>query len=141
MAWESPAWPDPHVALCRVDANTTNFVQNAGRWQSLDWENSGWGDPAFELADLMLHPAYLAVPDMRWTQVVELYTQLTGNEVAERLEVYYPALLVFWAVRFARYLYEVPRGLDLRLVARPTDWHADFRRKYQKYLERAVQRF
>ena len=137
--WEKPSWPEPRVALCRVDANIANFVQSADYWRSVDWENSGWGDPAFELADLMSHPAYAKVPDARWAQVAERYTQLTRDDVAERLEVYYPAMLVFWAVRFALYLYEVPRGLDPRLVTRPPDWQADFKRKYEHYLKRAHQ--
>ena len=138
-AWEKPTWPEPRVALCRVDANITNFVQSAGYWRSVDWENSGWGDPAFELADLMSHPAYMEVPDAQWAHVAERYAQLTRDDVAERLKVYYPAMLVFWAARFALYLYEVPRGLDPRLVARPADWQADCGRKYKHYLERAHQ--
>jgi hypothetical protein len=28
-------------------------------------ENSGWGDPAFEIAELMTHPAYEVVPPSR----------------------------------------------------------------------------
>src|SRR5207245_2756202 len=57
-----PDWPAPQLALCRVDPNTLNFVRRPGAWASVDWENAGWGDPAFELADLFTHPAYSSVP-------------------------------------------------------------------------------
>lgn len=39
--------------------------------------------------------------------------------------------------RFARLLYEVPRGLDERLVTRPAGWEATAPRQYQRYLARA----
>jgi aminoglycoside phosphotransferase (APT) family kinase protein len=56
-----PDWPEPPLVLCRVDPNPLNFIRRPGLWGSVDWENSGWGDPAFEIADLMTHPAYLDV--------------------------------------------------------------------------------
>ncbi len=56
-AWPSPSWPQPRLALCRVDPNPTNFVRTRDGLRSVDWENSGWGDPAFEIADLLVHPA------------------------------------------------------------------------------------
>lgn len=43
--WEAaslPNWPPPPVGLCRVDANTLNFVRRPGGWASVDWDNSGW---------------------------------------------------------------------------------------------------
>lgn len=57
-----PAWPQPPVALCRGDPNISNFLRRPGTWASVDWEYSGWGDPAFEIADLATHPKYDAVP-------------------------------------------------------------------------------
>jgi hypothetical protein len=41
-------------------------MRRAGAWASVDWENSGWGDAAFEIADMMTHPAYVTVPAALW---------------------------------------------------------------------------
>ncbi len=140
LARTIPAWPKPPVALCRGDSNPTNFVRRAGSWCSLDWEYGGWGDPAFEMADLITHPAYALVPSERWPWVVAHYTELTRDMRApERIQTYVLVLSVWWAVRFARYLYDVPRGLDPRLVAFPTGWLAEAERKYRKYVELAQQ--
>ena len=136
--WEAyplPDWPPPPVALCRVDTNTRNFVRRPTGWASVDWENSGWGDPAFEVGELMAHAAYIDVSAERWAWVADRYCSLTGDETcAVRIPVYYWAMLVFWAVRLARFLYEVPRGLDQRLVERPADWQADLQARYEHYL-------
>ena len=121
--------------LCHIDGNVSNFISCSGELYAVDWEGSGWSDPAFELANLMTHPAYLGVPRSRWEWVIRTYARLSRNDaVAERTRVYYPFLVAFWVARFARSLYEVPLGLDQRLVERPSDWQEATTRKYQHYL-------
>ena len=121
--------------FCHVDANVSNFIKRSGELYAVDWEGSGWSDPAFELANLMTHPAYLNVPRSRWEWVSRTYARLSRNDaVAERVKVYYPHLVAFWVARFARTLYEVPQGLDQRMVERPSNWQEDTMRKYQHYL-------
>ncbi len=101
----------------------------------MDWDGSGWGDPAFDIAGLIAHAAYVDVPLSRWEWVVDTYCRLAGDDgMAVRIGVYRRALLLFWAIRLARFLYEVPRGLDPRLVERPEGWEVDIRRKYDRYL-------
>jgi len=136
-----PGLPPAEYALCRVDANCANFIRQPGVWASVDWENSGWGDPAFEIVDLMTHPALVDVPDERWEWVIAEYARLTGDRAAPaRIRAYYPLMLIWWVVRLARYLYEVPRGLDQALVARTPSWEQDLRAKYARYLQRAQAR-
>ena len=53
-----PCWSRVAPVLCRVDENIFNVVRRPGAWASGDWENAGWGDPAFDVAQLMTHPAY-----------------------------------------------------------------------------------
>jgi aminoglycoside phosphotransferase (APT) family kinase protein len=133
-----PSWSDAPSTLCRVDPNSLNFIRRPGLWASVDWENSGWGDPAFEIADLMSHPAYREVPSTRWAWVIDTYGHRVGDPAAAtRIQVYYKIMLVFWVARLARYLYEVPRGLDQRLVAPPPDWQTDMQAKYEYYLDLA----
>jgi thiamine kinase-like enzyme len=135
-----PTWPPPAQALCRCDPNILNFVCCDDVWRSVDWENSGWGDPAFEIADLMAHPAYATVSDARWEWVVATYMALNGDTaVNQRIAVYYVLTLVWWVARLARSLYEIPAGREqARLVARPAHWQADLQAKYDSYVRRAT---
>jgi len=130
-----PKWPPPQLVLCRVDPNTLNFVRRHTTWASVDWENSGWGDPAFEIADLVTHPAYVTVPAERRKWLIETYcAQRDDHGTATRIQVYYRLMLIWWVARLERMLYEVPRGGDRRLVARPDDWQLDIQAKYARYL-------
>jgi aminoglycoside phosphotransferase (APT) family kinase protein len=61
-----PTWSKAPVTLCRLDNNLTNYVRRPGPWASVDWEYSGWGDPAFEVANLVTHVACKDVPPSRW---------------------------------------------------------------------------
>jgi hypothetical protein len=117
-------------------------LRRSSGWASVDWENSGWGDPAFEIADLITHPAYEAVAQARWDWLIDAYVERTGDRTAAlRARTYLTILLAWWVVRLARYLYEVPRGLDQRLVSHPPDWQAETERKYARYVARAEQHF
>jgi hypothetical protein len=133
-----PSWPAPPRAICRVDANYRNFLRRPGSWASVDWENSGWGDPAFEMADLIGHAAYMDVPAARWEWVAERYAELSGDRSARaRIPAYTAVALTWWVARLARYRYEVPRGLDPRLAARSDGWEADIAGKERRYIELA----
>jgi hypothetical protein len=135
---EFEEWPAVAPALCRVDPNYLNFIRRPGPWGSVDWENSGWGDPVFEIADLMSHPAYLAVPAGQWEPFVESYCQLVADPgAAGRIRVYRQIMLVWWVARLARFLYEVPAGLDERLATRPEGWLAGRQVQYEQYVSLA----
>lgn len=140
-AWTPPRWPTPPRALCRTDANWRNLLSRPEAWASVDWENSGVGDPAFDLADLLTHPAYASVPSERWPWVVEAYAEAVGDRwVQRRVWTYELVLQVWWAVRWARTLYEVPRGLDPRLTDRSPTWQRDAEGAFTSALERAARR-
>ena len=137
-----PSWPPVSATLCHVDSNTLNFIRRPGLWAAVDWENSGWGDPAFELADLLTHPAYVEVPATQWEGLIALYCELSRELSRDscaplRTRVYTKILLVWWLARLARYLYEVPLGLDQRLVPFGTERRSDFQAKYAHYLRLA----
>jgi aminoglycoside phosphotransferase (APT) family kinase protein len=131
-------WAEALLTLSWGDPNTRNLIRRSGLWAAVDWENSGWGDPAFDVAELMTHPAYMEVPRARWEWVVDAYCDLVGDTAtAIRVQAYYRVMLVWWVARVARYLYQVPRGLDERLVARPAGWREDMQAKYEHYLRLA----
>jgi aminoglycoside phosphotransferase (APT) family kinase protein len=134
-----PSWRPPPVTLCRSDPNIENMVRRPGSWASVDWENSGWGDPAFEIADLVTHAAYLGVPSDRWEWVVQLYARLTGSpDVLDRVPVYVTLNQAVWAARFGRILYAIPRGLDVRLTPWPVGWLKTVQTQYEHYMEAAL---
>lgn len=61
----------------------------------------------------MCHPQYDTVPTERWQWVTAHYAELTGDLAAvARIRSYYPLMLVWWAARLVRMLYEVPLGRD-----------------------------
>jgi aminoglycoside phosphotransferase (APT) family kinase protein len=133
-----PSWPEPPAALCRIDNNILNMVRRPGPWASVDWENAGWGDPAFDVAHWITHASYIGVPPARWQWVKERYVSAVDDPtVAQRIDAYLPIVWVWWVVRLARYLYEIPRGLDDRLVPWPDGWQADLQAKYEHYLAKA----
>jgi aminoglycoside phosphotransferase (APT) family kinase protein len=133
------SWPSPPVTLCRCDSNPENFIRRPSGWASVDWEYSGWGDPAFELAELTCHPAYLGAPSPPLDLLVALYDPPVGDQMfSARVQVYYRLMLVWWAARLARVLYEVDRGLDERLAPRSAAWRAETEVNYNEYLRRAM---
>lgn len=134
--WVMPEWSTPALVLCRGDANCGNFIRRAAGWASVDWEYSGWGDPAFEIAELITHPRYMDVPTARWEWVIAAYAAAVADPgVALRIRTYVKLMHVWWVARLARYLYEVPRGLDERLVQRSAGWRDAMLRTYDHYVE------
>lgn len=131
-------WDAPTVTLCKGDPNINNFVRHTDTWRSVDWEYSGWGDPAFEVADLLTHPKYLAVTDARREWVIETYCARRADAtLATRIRAYRQLMLIWWVARFARLLYEAPRGLDSRLAIPSLTWRAETEAKYEHYLQQA----
>lgn len=67
---------------------------------------------------MLTHPSYAAAPPERWLWVVATYSTAVGDSGAsQRIRVYELVLCVVGSA-LARMLYEVPRGLDPRLVER-----------------------
>lgn len=136
-----PTWPAITEVLCRVDANTLNFIKTKSGWKSVDWENCGWGDPAFEVADILTHPAYEAMSQSRWQWLIDAYCQKsTDPTMAQRIQVYLTVMLVWWVVRLVRYKVEIPSGQDQRLtqtLQNQAEWATKRNAQYQHYLDLA----
>lgn len=133
-----PEWPPAPVTLCRLDNNITNYIRRRGPWASVDWEYSGWGDPAFDVANLLTHVTVQEAAAPRRMSFAGCYCSLVADKgTAVRIQVYYDILVVWWAARLARFLYEIPRGQDQRLAEWPAGWQADYQAKYERYLRLA----
>lgn len=134
-----PSWPPPRPTLCRCDPNIRNLIRRPDRWLSADWENSGWGDPAFEIADLIAHPSYIDVPEEQWENVITMYCSLSDDPTAiERIPIYHAMMLLWCAARFAFSHYHVIHHQltdDHRLVPRNASWDAMAEDRLAHYLE------
>lgn len=137
-------WGEPQIRFIRSDANNSNFVWTAETLHSIDWEYSGWGDPAFEIVDLVMHPAYLSLSPEQRTWVLETYKTIAreyrqDDTLEQRIQVYSQTLAAWWVARFCRYLYEIPRGLDPRLIERAPDAQTTGEERLAIYVEWAGQ--
>lgn len=140
MQLELPILPKAPMVLCRSDPNTLNFVRQENCWLSVDWESSGWGDPAFDIADIIIHPKYFLQKDLDQQMIIDMYSALANSDaIGERIKVYSLSLLIYWCFRWHRYLYEVPRQMDVRLVNHEPlqGFEQKIMRRYQYYLEKA----
>lgn len=137
-----PTWSPPHLCLCRGDGNCRNFLRRLPRWASVDWEYSGWSDPAFEIADLLAAPTFLTVTPDRREWVIDAYCARSADPtITTRIWTYYQLMLIWWVVRFARSRYEIPLGRDQRLAERPATWREDNEAMYDAYFRRAEASF
>jgi aminoglycoside phosphotransferase (APT) family kinase protein len=107
-----------HVALCRGDANLLNFARGQNDWRSVDWEYSGWGDPAFDFAWLLAHPTLLgvsaAVRDWATEKYCDFMDALIHNK---RVDIYYKTIVLYWVARYAYNLCKAEIGKEKRRKA------------------------
>jgi thiamine kinase-like enzyme len=112
--WQFPVQP----RLIHCDPNCRNMIEFEGVIRLIDWENSGWGDPAFDIADLCANPLYgIALPAEHhawmWTEHSRL---LDDPTLPERAALYTRLLHVWWVMRTGRYLVEANtrlKGINL----------------------------
>lgn len=91
--------PAAKTGLITCDTNPTNMILNSGRVWIIDWESSGWGDPAFDVADLLVRPNCMGVPQEMRTWVLARYAELMHDEsLPERILMYERLMLIFWLV-------------------------------------------
>ena len=118
------------LRLCHVDPNLANAIWGEDdrlRW--VDWEYSGWGDPALELADLRWHGALAGLSEAQHAWLRAGYRRPAGDPgFAARLAVWDRLLATRWPFLVARWLWSQYRGPDrLRLTpftAAPAELYA-----------------
>lgn len=127
------------LGLCRVDPNLANAVWGEDdrlRW--VDWEYSGWGDPALDLADLRWHAALagLSVAQHRWLR--DNYRRPAADEDFDRrLAVWDHILATRWPFLVLRWWWSQHHGPDRVRLTRPTIDPADLRARLVRFIERA----
>jgi Ser/Thr protein kinase RdoA (MazF antagonist) len=115
----NPARDALPLGLCRVDPNLANVVWNEdGRLRWVDWEYSGWGDPALDLAELRWHVPLADVPDPRAWQRTQTHLRQNYPRPAddpafdERIAVWDRFLSVRWPLLVLRWLWSLHNGPD-----------------------------
>ncbi len=136
----SPAGDHSQAALVRIDGNLANVIrQPDGRLAFIDWEYSGVGDPAYDLAELRWHPRALAVvPQQAWDRALAGYPVPAGDPgFCERLAVYGRLLPAWWTARTAAHLLDGIEGAPSsrrRMVRLPARLFRGARRQLDVYL-------
>lgn len=129
------------LRLCRVDPNLANAVwSDDGRVRWVDWEYSGWGDPALDVADLRWHAALSSLSTGQHAWLRNSYRRPAGDDHFElRLMVWDRLLATRWAFLILRWLWSGHHGPDrVRLTRPPTDVVA-LRVRLIRFIERAEQ--
>ena len=124
------------TALIRCDPNTPNFIRRSDGWRSVDWEYSGWGDPAFTIGEMLAHPKYLGLDEATWAWVIDAYC--AGAKVGDtvtpaRIAAYRTAMLAWWAAKCEQNMWLNAKHAGGRLVPLPADWRKqtlDLRARY-----------
>lgn len=91
----------PVLGFCRLDGRFANVIQRPdGRVGMVDWEDSGLGDPAFALADMMIHvnqEDLLAWDE--WMAAFAEYLQMMAardNDFRGRVHLYHALIPAWW---------------------------------------------
>lgn len=102
------------LGLCRVDHNRTNAIWGVdGRLRWVDWEFSGWGDPALDLADMRWHVALDGIGVSGHTWMRAHYRRPAGDPTFEaRLALWDRLLATRWPFLALRWLWSREHGPD-----------------------------
>jgi hypothetical protein len=127
------------LRLCRVDPNLANAIWRSDerlRW--VDWEYSGGGDPALDLADLRWHAALEDLTDEQHAWLRENYRRPEDDPAFdERLRVWDCILATRWPLLMLRLLWSQSNGPDrIRLTQTVAD-RRDVRARMVRFIERA----
>lgn len=127
------------LRLCRVDPNLANAVWcDDARLRRVDWESSGWGDPALDLADLRWHAALDGLSSAEHAVLRNSYRRPKGDgSFEERLAVWDRLLATRWALLILRLLWSAHEGPDRERLTQPAGDAAALRAQLARFIERA----
>lgn len=127
------------LCLCHVDPNLANAVWGEDRrlrW--VDWEYSGWGDPALEVAELRWHAALSGLSEAQHAWLRDKYRRPAGDPAFEaRLAVWDRLLVTRWPLLILRWLWSQHNGPDRVRLTQPAADLAQLRARLVRFIERA----
>lgn len=127
------------MRLCRVDPGLANALWCEDGWiRWVDWEYSGWGDPALELADLRWHVSLEVLSSAEHAWLRESYRRPPGDTGFEgRLAVWDRLISTRWACLILRWLWSAHEGPDRERLTQPTGDVVALRARLLRFIERA----
>lgn len=129
------------LRLCRVDPGLANALWcDDGRLRWVDWEYSGWGDPALDLADLRWHAALDRLSAAEHGRLRDSCRRPKGDTgFEERLAVWDRLIATRWAFLILRWLWSAHEGPDRERLTQPANDVTDLRERLVRFIERAEQ--
>jgi aminoglycoside phosphotransferase (APT) family kinase protein len=88
--------------LIQCDANLQNvLLDGSGEAVTIvDWENSGWGDPCFDLANILMTPQLADRTVEEWEPLFAAHAELLGDSrLADRTRAHACVISAWWVVR------------------------------------------
>ncbi|HET7091724.1 MAG TPA: aminoglycoside phosphotransferase family protein [Anaerolineae bacterium] len=135
----NPDYDHVPLCLCHVDPNLANAIwcdDDRLRW--VDWEYSGWGDPALALADLRWHAALEGLTDEQHAWLRENYRRPDDDPAFdERLRVWDCILATRWPLLIVRLLWSQHNGPDRPRLSQPAVELAEVRERFVRFIRRA----
>jgi aminoglycoside phosphotransferase (APT) family kinase protein len=127
------------ICLCHVDPNLTNTVLGPdGKLRWLDWEYSGWGDPALDLAELRWHASLEALTASEKSWLRDHYRRPDGDAGFEsRLHVWDLILSTRWPFLILRVFRSQFLGPDRVRLSQPQEDPQELRARLIRSIERA----
>jgi aminoglycoside phosphotransferase (APT) family kinase protein len=127
------------ICLCHVDPNLANTVLSpTGRLRWVDWEYSGWGDPALDLAELRWHASLEALTVSQQSWLRNRYRRPDDDAAFDsRLRVWDHILAARWPFLILRSYKSQFHGPDRVRLSQPKDDPAELRARLVRALERA----
>jgi thiamine kinase-like enzyme len=127
------------LRLCRSDTNLANAIWGAdGRVRWVDWEFSGWGDPALELAELRWHAGYVGLSSAQHTWLRRHYRRPAGDAgFEERLAVWDCLIVTRWCQLVLRTFWSAYNGPDRPRLTWPDLEPGQLRLRLVHFVERA----
>lgn len=127
------------LRLCRVDPGLANALWcDDGRLRWVDWEYSGWGDPALDLADLRWHAALDGLSSTEHGRLRDSYRRPIGDTgFEERLAVWDRLIATRWAFLILRWLRSAREGPDRERLTQPENDGTALRAQMIRFIRRA----
>jgi aminoglycoside phosphotransferase (APT) family kinase protein len=102
------------LRLCRVDPNPSNAIWcDDGKLRWIDWEYSGWGDPALDLADLRWHAGMERLGEARHAWLRMNYGRPPDDRTFDhRLALWDRLMATRWPFLTLRWLWSQHNGPD-----------------------------
>jgi Ser/Thr protein kinase RdoA (MazF antagonist) len=127
------------LRLCHVDPNLANVVWSEdGRLRWVDWEYSGWGDPALDVAEMRWHAALAGLSEAQHAWLRDNYRRPDDDEgFGERIALWDRLLATRWPFLVLRWLWSEHNGLDRVRLTRPAVDPAELHARLVGFIERA----